>query len=253
MTEDSLSSKRAPMKKILLLVMVLFLFLLSCTSKDFDQEFEDEALKVGNAVNETVNNSELEEQNRVNAQIGLCTAAWTCLSSSQKMYRYENCSFGQRQDCRFGCTNGSCRTPPTCTVGFKCHGQHVKGYQLEDCSWISETKCDYGCENAQCRNASSSGAEIQNETAASTPPPPQNFNTISVGETLIIDIGGTEHPVSIYTMESGQAKIIVDGQRSDWLEEGDSFGYVSGVTITVKSILFQSFEGGTREVEFVLE
>ncbi len=239
------------------LLIVLFLLVLSCTPETADQQEElggDVPINSTPTLNQIVGSSESEEPNALDAQPGSCTAAWTCLSSSQKMYRYENCSFGQRQSCKFGCTNGTCRVPPTCTVGFKCHGQHVKGYQLEDCSWISETKCDYGCENAQCRNASSSGAEIQNETTASPPPPPrQNFNTISVGETLTLEVGGTEHPVTLYTIESGRTKITVDGQRSDWLEEGGTFTYSSGVTITIQSILFQSFEGGIREVEFVLE
>jgi len=243
------------MRNIIFLV-ILFLFVVGCTPDNPNQELETGSDTILESTsNATLNVSEIESQNTT-GPAGACTAAWVCLSSSQKMYRYENCSFDQRQDCRFGCTNGTCRAPPTCTVGFKCHGQHVKGYQLEDCSWISETKCDYGCENAQCRNVSSSETETLNETVTSqstSSPPPQNFNTIRVGETLTLDVEGTAHPVNIYTMESGRAKITVDGQRSDWLEEGGSFTYASGVTITIQSILFQSYEGGTRVVEFVLE
>ncbi len=247
------------MKAPSILLMILFLLVLSCTSETVnEQEQATDDVPLDSASmppNETADSAELEEQNTINTPTGLCPAAWVCLSSTQKMYRYENCSFGQRQDCRFGCTNGTCRSPPSCTVGFKCHGNYVKGYQLEDCSWISETKCDYGCENAQCKNASSTRTETQNETASSSsnPPPQQNFNTVSAGETVTVEVGGTEYSVSIYTMEQGQARITLNGQRGDWLGEGDSFTYSSGVTITINSILFQSFEGGIREVEFELE
>ena len=181
-----------------------------------------------------------------------CTDGWVCLTSTQKLHRLANCSFAERENCKFGCFNDSCKPAPVCTSGFKCKNKLEKGYQLEDCSWISRTKCNFGCQDAVCVPESNvTDAPSDSGTASPAPPAAPSYPMIAVGERKVITVGEKEHNLSIYLLEPDQVKLQLDVFKSEWILEGGNYTFGSaGVTFTIKGIFFQSFEGGKREVTY---
>ncbi len=193
----------------------------------------------------------------VTAPSGPCQASWVCLSSNAKIYRYENCSFGKREDCKLGCVNDECKKPSTCPAGFKCNGQHYTGYQLEDCSWINQVKCEWGCENAEClpepNETTTAGPASSSSAAAETAPAP-TVQALKAGETGTFQVNEEQHTIKIYNMEESRARLEVDGQRSDWVNEGDSVTFASGVKIKLFTVLYRgSGSSLPSEIEYVVE
>ena len=186
---------------------------------------------------------------KVELQNTTCVSEWICLSAKSKIYREANCSFTKREDCKFGCKNNTCGQAPVCTAGWNCDGNHYRGYRLESCEFTKKEKCEFGCKDAVClaepvvnttvddENAQTSGAG----SAVATPA----WSTISSGETVVI----SNHNVSIYTMSDTVVMLIVDGKKSDWLKEGDTFKR-NGFSLVIEEILFQSYKDGLKQVSY---
>lgn len=200
-----------------------------------------------NADNKTAASASKEGENETPLEEATpCSAGWTCLSLSQKIYRHANCSFGQRSDCRYGCANETCRAPPTCTIGVVCSGNHYRGLQVETCEFNWKEKCEYGCAEGKClpapppENASSGSALIDEG-------PQPMISILAVGE--MQEISG--HNVSIALITEDQVMLSVDGRRSDWLMEGTV--YIRGdLSLTIQEILFQSYSGGKRQIGYMV-
>ncbi|MBI2666118.1 hypothetical protein HYX13_00750 [Candidatus Woesearchaeota archaeon] len=181
-----------------------------------------------------------------------CTDGWVCLTSTQKLHRLANCSFAEREICKFGCVNDSCQPAPVCTSGFKCKSKYEKGYQLEDCSWMSRSKCEFGCENAVCIEKSNvTENNPSSQTSSPAPPSAPSYPIIALGEKKVITVDDKEYNLSIYILEPDQVKLQLDSFKSNWIPELGNYTFGSvGVNIFVRGIFFQSFEGGKKEVTY---
>ncbi len=240
---------------VLLLLTALSFLVISCQPP----VIKDQTLSAGNATLPSPNlreESSSEQTMPSSLPAGACVEGWICISSSQRRQRLENCSFtNQKQDCPYGCFNGTCqrKVSTVCTSGFKCINDQLKGYQLEDCSFINEVLCEYGCEAAKCLpkpNVTEAEA-IQAKTSSPAPPsPPPAFPRLQVGEKVNITTGGPERTLSIYILEPERLKLQLDTFKSDWLREQQNYTFGVGVTIIVREILFQEFEGGKREIAY---
>ena len=233
-------------------LFILLIFLFSCTTKTISENNASQKTAV-------MNDTQLNETNQtlLNQEINMnttgCTAHWKCLSSSTKIYLLANCSFGQRQVCKFGCTNDTCSPAPVCSPGFGCSGQYYKGYQLEDCTFTSLTRCEYGCENAECKVEPNETTSTPPPSVVENSPPRPVMRTLQMGQVDEVSVGGVKHNVSLYFLTVSQAKIQVDTLRSSWLKPGDTASFANGMTIVLGDILFQSFPGGKQEVEYRVE
>ena len=180
-----------------------------------------------------------------------CTAQWVCFSSTQKIYRQENCSLGQKEACKFGCVNDSCKPAPHCEVGSRCKGTSARGYQLEDCSWTSVTACEFGCAEAKCLEKPNVTVE---KTIASSTPVRTAYPELSQGQSVEVESESVIYPLSIYAIDPDQVKLSLGSWKSNWLQEGESFTFGSaGVMVTVHEIFFQAEEGGKRAVTYTVE
>lgn len=237
------------MGKILLIALLLSLALLLYSCAEEVETAEPVALSE-EQTEESINLSEEAAPPTASAPTGPCTAAWLCLNSDTKIYRLENCSFGKREKCKFGCANDSCRPASICTVGFKCKGNYYKGYQLEDCSWTAVTQCEWGCANAECL------AE-PNVTESAAPPPAQpsaparpSGRLLAVRQVDTVNVGGAQHNISIYDITDDEVRFLVDGHSTDWIGSGGN-RTAWGLTLTVLEVYFQRY--GKQEVEYKVE
>lgn len=226
-------------------ILSLTFLLLSCTKEAELTEPAEEAEQPSSpsppgeqiqAAEETLTN----ETTAATASSGPCTAGWVCMSSSTKIRRYENCSLGERVNCKLGCVNDECKKPSTCTSGFKCKGSYYKGFQAEDCSWVNEVKCEWGCKEAECLSEpNETTSTISSSTAGETVPAAPPATALKAGETETFRIDGVEHTIRIYNLEGSRARLEVDGQKSDWVNEGSSVTFASGITIKLVEILYR--------------
>ena len=217
-------------KGFLLILLLFFLFLLGCV-------VEDTKLETDNQIPETII-----------LPNGSCSPRWGCISSIYKAYQLENCSWTQKVECELGCMEGECRTAKTCTRGFKCQEENYRGLQDENCQWILTQYCKFGCSDGQCLTESN----VTYTEAAALPtiaPPLVKIYDLPVNAEDLIEFRQKEYLLSIYILESDRVRLEINGRRSDWLKEDDSFVY-SRVNITIVYILFQQFEGGTREISY---
>jgi hypothetical protein len=238
---------------VLLLFILLFsVFMIACTQQT--TEIPTEKLLVEKAVSSEPQISREENVTAV-PEISVlktaCTSTWTCLSSTIKIYRYANCSFGEKQVCKYGCKNETCRSAPTCETGFKCNGGYARGHQEKNCEWTLEEKCPYGCKDGRCQPQPNE--TIVTESPASITPPEETVvseptNIIAVGQKQVVN----SHNVSIYILEPTRVRMLLDERRSNWLEEGQNETLGNGVKIVIVAIYFQEYAGGKREVEYKL-
>lgn len=248
------------------IIIIVFLFflpllLLSCTEKaqltEPAEGAEEPAIPGGKEMEQPLTAVPTNETIPVTPS-GPCPASWVCLGSNAKIYRYENCSLGKREDCQLGCVNDECRKPETCTPGFKCKGQYYSGYQLEDCSWINQVKCEWGCEEAECLLKPNETTTAPATTA--TPSPPATVSTtpkvtaLKTGEMGTFEVGGEQHTIRIYNLEETRARLEMDGQRSDWVEEGSSVTFTNGIKIKLFAVLYRGTSSSLpSEIEYVVE
>ncbi len=249
---------------MILSLFILALLLLSCAEKTkatepLELEGEPSAIPPEEETQSATAEVSTNETTTAPTPSGPCQAGWVCLSSSSKIYRLDNCSFAQRVDCKFGCLNDECKKPELCTPGFKCAGEHYTGYQLEDCSFISKTKCEWGCENAEClpqpnETTTASASTTSSSTTAETASPPPKATSLKAGETGTFKLGGIEHTIKIYNLEGTRVRLEVDGQRSDWVDEGKKVTFASGLTIKVAEILYRGTSSSLpSEIGYVVE
>lgn len=242
-------------KRLFMLFFLLALFfLVGCVSKteqpalpENDSLLSEEELSLPNETNELIPAS---------LPAGACTPGWACISGQLKAYRTENCTFVQRRECPLGCQNDTCRASSVCEQGFKCLDERRVGYQTLVCTWDHVKECPAGCVNGDClpenatvQNATETPALQQPEEAPA--PPPDTSKSLRPGEQAIVENDGEEYVLEIYILEEGRVRLSLDGAKSDWLEEGNSFT-ARGITVTVKEILFQSYGGGTREIRYTI-
>ncbi len=237
------------MKKIILTAIILsilsVIFLAGCTEEISTDGIADETdQSTENELPDKENST--AELNSEKLLSGECTPGWKCISSLIKAYQSENCSFGERIDCRLGCANDTCRVLEPCPPGFRCKNNYIKGFQLESCEWISTTKCEFGCREAECLpKPNATAAEEDDDEEETVTVPRQVLN-----EGRTVEING--QLISIYLLEPDRVKIKINERRSDWLAEGENYSS-SGVKITIAGILYQAYLGGTRAVEYQYE
>lgn len=172
-----------------------------------------------------------------------CVEEWICLNAKSKIYRSGNCSFIKREECKFGCKNNTCAPAPKCTVGWNCDGNYYRGYRLESCEFTKKEKCDFGCKDSECLaepNVTVTGTATSEMKTQDVKPA---LFTISVGESAVI----SGHNVSIYTMSGTIVMLVVDGKKSDWLKEGETFTR-NGFNLVIEEILFQEY--GTKQISY---
>ena len=186
-----------------------------------------------------------------------CTEGWACLDSTQKIHRLANCSFAQRETCKFGCFNDTCKPALICTSGFTCKNNLERGYRLEDCSWTSRSKCEFGCKEGVCVPKSNESEETSSASAmgsgaqSSSSLPQLNYPTLKIGEKTAITVGEREYNLSIYILEPEKVKLQLDTFKSNWITDGGNYTFgFAGVNIFIRGIFFQSFEGGKREITY---
>lgn len=228
--------------KILLIVLVVF-FLVSCLELSF--------FSANQSLNQTVNQT-LEEINQSEELdvSGACVPRWDCISSSHKAYLLENCTWTKSEKCERGCTEGECRRLSACIPGFKCYGNSARGFQTELCAWIGKEECPYGCKDNECLPKPNGTVVVQPDEPE---PVLEPVLILDQGKTETVEVNGLEHELKIYALEEGKVKIQLDDFRSDWLAEGEEFLFANGLTVSVKTILFQSYEGGVKAVEYRLK
>lgn len=246
------------MKKIMIVVVLcLFILLVGCADNNQAEELNEENATASDLDNVSESITE-ERQEEINVPISLptgqCIPGWKCISSQMKAYRNESCGFERRIRCPLGCQNDTCRAATVCTSGFVCVNQYMKGYQTEACTTINDVECPGGCEEGECLFYNASAVqEAAAPAAESSPSPPADDSRIlRMGQQEKVEINGEEHVISVYLLEPSRTKFSVDGFKTDWLEEGDT-AHIRDVTITVKEILFQSFEGGKQQVRYTVE
>lgn len=239
--------------KYLMISLMFFLFLVSCAvekplSGTDDILLSNDSLE---SVPSTVSSDTSETLNE--ASPASCVPGWKCISSKTKMFQEENCSLSKKQECKYGCKNDSCNPPPTCTTGIVCAGDYARGFRLESCDFQWKEKCEFGCQEGKCLAAplpenKTTEAVAEKEEEAVKPA----FSSLSLGEIVSIDASGSLHNLSIYTMTMDQVMIMIDGKKSDWLEEGGSYSR-NGVTVIVEEILFQSYQNGKKMISYTLK
>lgn len=217
-------------KKLVVISLFLLLFLIGCVNKQPAQAVEE-------IENET-KPSEVEP--------GTCTGKWICISSNVKAFQDENCELSNRTTCKKICQDGVCSEEEIkiCIPGFKCRNQYERAFQRESCGWDKRERCEYGCDlsNNKCHTAS-----IMNTTkAVETTEKPAPNPIISLGEVQPVN----NQNLTIYILEPDRVKLKINQQRSEWLNEGQTFTSISGVKITVVEILFQPYEGGNRKIVY---
>lgn len=230
-----------------ILGLVLILLLISCE-------------RVEPEINETTsifNDKELEEMLLNDTLSGPCTTNWRCIGSNIKAYQLDNCSFTpERVECPLGCFEDECKKGETCETGFKCKNEFTKGFQTEVCTWTNTKKCNWRCIDGDCREKSENYTEEIVEKMVEEIAEPvvvkTKANELNLNEGLVIEVNGEEHNLFLFMLESEQAQVSLDGQRSDWLAEEESFTYKNGLTITIKEIFFQSFQGGKMAVSYTI-
>ena len=190
------------------------------------------------------------------SSITLCNPQWKCISSTTMAFQNGSCGFSQKTPCKLGCFNGTCAKPSTCEVGLKCKTSHTAAYQIADCSWLADEECPGGCEKGKCLFYNASRA--LNQTQSSGTPavveatPVESFPTLMVGEKADLIKNNFHHNLSIYIIDEGKVRLLIDAQKSDWINEGGNyFFYSSGINLTVREVLFQSY--GVKQISYKIE
>lgn len=246
------------MKKIMMVVVLcLFILLISCADNNQAEELNEEnatAFDLDN-VSESITEEGQEEINvPLSLPAGQCAAGWKCISSQMKAYRNESCGFERRIQCPLGCQNDTCRAASVCTSGFIClHNR--RAYQTEACTTINEVECPGGCEEGECllynETAAREAAEAAQQ-AATEAPPPDTSRMLQIGQQDLVVINDINHTVSLSIVEQSRAKFRIDSFQTDWLEENQNVT-IRGLKLTIKEILFQSYDGGKQQVRYTLE
>ncbi len=246
-------------------ILILLILLVGCTTIIEDEENSIEATSISEEKVTDGLSSELPEETsgtvpeeipvKAAVQPGMCAPSWKCISSKYKAYQDTNCAFTKKTECPLGCFNNSCKAGNTCAAGFKCITQTWIGYQKEDCDWIKKKLCQNGCSDGECLNATqsnltestdsteetSSGSSSEEEVSA----PSETFSILKYGDKTTINY----HNLSIYLLEPDRVKITLDGKNSNWLAVKESYAR-NGLNVTIKEIMFQSFEGGTKAISY---
>jgi len=219
------------MKKTVLLCIVLIL-LVGCSGVEDVEQIDVEVKQEDSA--EIVTETE-------------CTAGWKCKDNNIKAYQLENCSFINQKECPLGCINDTCKASEVCEAGFKCKGEFYRAYQSESCTWLQKKKCEYGCNESVC-NSEPIVEVVEEEEAEVTVQANEN---IKMGETKTHTIGEVDYNFSLYNINDGQVQILINGRRSEWLDEGSNYSN-SGALVIIKGIYFQSYPGGKKEIEYTI-
>lgn len=233
-------------KMTVFLILSLAIFILACQP---------------GAVTSSENGTEVKTE----LPAGGCTPHWECIDENYKAYQTGNCSWTEATKCERGCVNSSCRPAEVCTVGFKCIDENRKGYQKEDCSFVNKVTCEGGCDNGKCLEKNESTVNQTNTSTSSSSSTgysaiaenadenvteeSSSTYTLVLGEEQQFEVSGTQHTISIYNLEAGRVIIKVDGEKSDWIEEGGSFAYGNiGASIRIDIIFFQTY--GTKSIDY---
>ncbi len=242
------------MKKIIMLaLLLLFIVIMGCSQAEPVEELRAENAPA--VLLENTSEAMVEEISEVSPALpsGQCASGWKCISSQIKSYRSANCSFGQRVQCPLGCVNDTCKAASVCTSGFICL-YNRRAYQTEGCTTINEVECPGGCADGECLpyNATAAAeAAAEQAAAAASAPPPDTSRTLQMGQQDLVTVGETEHSISLSILEESRVKFSVDGFKTDWLEDQESI-IIRGLNLTVREILFQSYDGGKQQVKYTV-
>jgi len=219
------------MKRILLLFLLLII-VVGCTSAE--QKPASEVTTSSNLTEAVANTT------------SACVARWDCTSSTEKAFLTEDCQWINKTKCELGCREGDCEIPPTCIEGWGCLNEKKRGYKNSDCSWSNEYDCDYGCAETLCR------LEPLNETVEEPTPVvtisnQDKFITLEQGQTNQHTAGEKTYNVTLYFITDEKIKLDIDGDKTNWIYEGDNYQY-QDLNLTINSIIYSSY--GIKQIEY---
>ncbi|PIN76603.1 hypothetical protein COV17_01840 [Candidatus Woesearchaeota archaeon CG10_big_fil_rev_8_21_14_0_10_36_11] len=226
-----------------IVLIISILFIVSCTVTDTD------------VINETLSVDIENQTDELNS--GECSPEWICISTKIKAYQYSNCSIAGQKECPLGCQDGECKTAKTCDSGFTCINADMQAYRREDCTTTQKIWCDFGCSNNECNPQLENVTHVTetNETVAEEPDeavPTIDINRLEIGDEVVVTVAELNYTLSIYNIDLDRVRIQVNSVRSDWLERTGNSTTVGGLEITIRDVLFQSYLGGLRAIEYTI-
>jgi len=79
-----------------------------------------------------------------------------------------------------------------------------------------------------------------------------NSATINEGETKSLTVGDKTYDVSIGFIGSDTVRLVIDGEETNSLEEGQTYKLSDGTHVAIQAVLVQDYQGGVKQVEFSL-
>ena len=186
-----------------------------------------------------------------------CSPEWICIDDNTKAYQYSNCSITGQKECTLSCNDGACRAAKTCNSGFVCINDDMQAFQKEDCKTTKKKWCDYGCSGNACNPAPENGNVTNTTETNETVEDVEDVVTIDIkqleiGDEVIITVAETNYNLSVYNIEMDRVRIKVNDAKSDWLVRTGNSTIVGGLEITLQDVLFQSYPGGLKAIEYTI-
>jgi len=105
----------------------------------------------------------------VTVQLQACSEGWKCIDRRQRAYRNADCTFGETENCKAGCSNDICIQ--ICTPGnFTCKNDALKVCSQPGDEWEHYMNCEYGCEGNTCAASPAQKNQTQDTAQNSTAP-----------------------------------------------------------------------------------
>jgi hypothetical protein len=190
--------------------------------------------------------AEVQEILTIETPADECVADWICLDDDNRGYQLGNCSIQETKACVLGCVNGTCRVGKICEAGFKCTSETRKAYQSEGCVWTAKSNCDWKCEDGKC-------VEKPENYTESVPVETVKVETglvrLAIGQKSGAVVEDANYTIELYNIEPGRVQLKINGDRSDWIFEGNNYTY-STLILEIKEVLFQNFANGLKEVAY---
>jgi len=73
---------------------------------------------------------------------------------------------------------------------------------------------------------------------------------VSEGETVTLNSGGTNYDVSIQFVDADKTILVVNGEVTNSMKEGETFKLQDGSYVAIRELLTQDYQGGIKTVDF---
>ena len=151
------------------------------------------------------------------------------------------------------------------TVGFKISSNtYVMNYSLD---FSTDAESDVGASTSGCSDGDLCDIEktnlpllgktyyvsdADNSTLKLTLLDSANSGSVAEGETTTLVVDSTSYDVSIYSLTTSEARLMVNGEITNTLSEGESYKLSDGTYVGLKDIYQRDVAGITGSVEFSL-